>query len=273
VARGGCPGYAAGELHEFINTDRQTSMSDNERGSGNKTTIVLVSILGGGLLLLLACCGGVYWIGYKAVDTFQQMITMDRDQILTITGTMVDISVPDDLPPMMAMDMSKMGVPMKFVVFGPQDQSRSLLLMQMPGADPSGQTKMTREQFEQALNQQGQGGQMQQLNVSSSENWVIDFNGEECTFEMASGTDPARNVAARRLSGVFPAKGGPALFSLMTGENDWNEESVLQMIESMGGKLVRREEAGESTSETPPETNGEATAPADSAAPTEPATP
>jgi hypothetical protein len=91
---------------------------------------------------------------------------------------------------------------------------------------------------------------MQQINANSTEKWIFDFSGEEYTFEMASGTDPARNVAAHRLTGVFPGKQGAAFLSMMMNDDDWDEESVLQIIESMGGKLLRKETIGVTETET-----------------------
>ncbi len=220
---------------------------NGDSGSSNTTTTLLV-MFGVGGLLLLACCGGVYWIGAKAVSKFQETMTMDPERVRTTTATIVDIHVPNEFPPFMAMDMTTFGAPMKMVFFGPQDQSRSLVLMQM--IDPSGQNQMSPQQFEQAMNQQGQ-GQMHQVNVASSAQWVFDFGGEEYTFHMAKGTDPARNVQVRRLSGVFPGKGGAAFLSLMNSEADWDEESVLQMVESMGGQLLRKTEPGAEAAMTP----------------------
>lgn len=250
-------------------------MSDHDSGSGSKTSTVLVTILGIGLFLLLACCGGAYWLGSKAIGKFQQSFSSDPAQIRTMTATIVDITVPAEFPPLFGMDMSTFGAPMKMVFYGSQDQSRSLVLMQM--IDPSGQSAMTKEQFEQAMNQQGaQQGQVQQLNVTSSEKWIFDFGGEEYTFEMAAGTDPNRNVSARRLTGVFPGKAGAAFLSLMANEEHWDEQAVLEMIRSMGGTLLRKEVPPPTGGETPSQSEQpEAAAPsepdgADGAAPAEP---
>jgi hypothetical protein len=225
-------------------------MSDYNSDSGKKTTTALITILGIGLVVLLLCCGGAYWIGSMAIGKFQVSFSTDAAQIRTMTATIVDVTIPEEFPPLFGMDMSTFGAPMKMVFYGTQDQSRSLVLMQM--IDPSGNSGMTKEQFEQAMRQQGaqQGGQMQQINATSAEQWIFDFSGEEYTFEMASGTDPARNVAAHRLTGVFPGKQGAAFLSMMMNDDDWDEESVLQMIESMGGKLLRKETIGVTGTET-----------------------
>lgn len=246
-----------------------------DSGTGSKTTLALLIMFGGGALLLLVCCGGVIWVGSMAVGKFRQTMTMDPEGVRAMTATIVDVEIPAEFPPFMGMDMTTLGAPMKMVFYGPQDQSRSVVLMQM--IDPSGKSALTPEQFEQAMSQQGQ-GQAHQVNVTSSEHWIFDFAGEEYTFEMASGTDPARNATVNRLSGVFPGKTGPAFLSMMAGQDEWDEVSVLQMLESMGGRLLRKEEpgAGEESGEaesTAPDEASDSVSPAENPTTQEPAVP
>jgi len=244
---------------------------NSNEGTGNSAVKIVLIVLGSLGVCLLVCCGGGYW----AVQRFAgKMMATDPDQVRTMTAEMSSIEIPAAYEPKMGMDMSGFGVPMKMVMYvRGQSEQPALLLMQAP--DDAGGKGMTREDFEQAMTQQGQG---QNIQVTERELRVFDFAGEEYTFEFVSGTGGPSGGAAKRASGVFPASGGLAFLTLFDTEENWDDEAVMQMIASTGGTYVRTEESESPEEQSEPDANSaepnaepaaEEAASGDAAAPTE----
>lgn len=203
--------------------------------SGSSGLKILLMVLIGGGVMLLVCCGGGYWAFQKFIG---QSFTMDADQIRAKTSEISSIEMPGGYEPRMAMDLSGLGLPMKMVAYGRgQDQQSVIMLMQ--ASDAAGGQGITRQDFEDAMAQQGQD---QNIQVGSREIRVFDYAGEEHSFEFASGTTRQSDAAMRQVSGMFPTEGGLAFLMMVDAEEDWDDDAVMRMIESTGGQYLRTEE-------------------------------
>jgi hypothetical protein len=120
----------------------------------------------------------------------------------------------------------------------------------MQAPDNAGAGGMSREQFEDAMKQQGHG---QNIQVDSREVRIFDYAGEEYAFEFVSGAGGRTGGAARQASGVFPAQGGPAFLTVIDSEENWDDDAVMRMIESTGGRHLRTEQAEPPQDQNAPE--------------------
>lgn len=212
---------------------------NGNQGKDSGGSKALLLILGVGGVCLLLCCGGVYWGYQKLAGKFGEAITMDPEKVRTQTAAISAIEIPADYEPKMGMDMTGFGLPMKMVMYGRTGTDEpTLVLMQAP--DNAGAGGMNRAQFEDAMAQQGHG---QNIQVDSREVRIFDYAGEEYALEFVSGAGGRTGGAARQASGVFPTQGGPAFLTVIDSEENWDDEAVMQMIESTGGKYLRTEEA------------------------------
>ncbi len=180
-----------------------------------------IMIVGGATALL--CCGGAFFF-------FRNMfqITDDPAEIQKIQEEIAGIEIPEGLEAEggVTMDMGMVGVQMKMAIY--QGDKSALMLMQMVGPGQMSEQQM-RDQFRQSMQQQGQDSD---IKIESAEERVLTVNGEEATFEFVKGTT-AEGDAVRQVSGMFAGRGGTAFLLYHVPEKDWNEEQVVQMIESI----------------------------------------
>ena len=115
--------------------------------------------------------------------------------------------------------------------------------------------------------------------MTSTETRTYLIEAEEYEFEFLKGTRPQDNVAVRQVLGVIPGKGGAAFLMVFETEENWDEEEITAMIESMGGELVETSDEPAAEGPTPDEgtlpeagteaettlSPGEVTSPSDSA--------
>lgn len=207
------------------------------QGTDSGGSKALLLILGVGGVFLLLCCGGVYWGYQKVAGVIGESLTMDPDEVRTMTSDMSNIQIPDSYQPSIGMDLSAIGAPMKMVMYGGNEPGGpALILMQAP-RDANG-NGMSSEDFEDAMNRQGHG---QNLQVSSRERRIFNYAGEHYAFEVVTGVSNQNSATMRQLSGVFPSQGGVAFVTIIDSEENWDDEAVTKMIESTGGQYVGTE--------------------------------
>ncbi len=187
---------------------------------GMSTTAKVLLILGGvfGVMMLL-CCGGALWFYSK------MGITQNPQQVQAIQRQIVDIQVPEGYQPQMGMDMSVGPVTMKMAVF--VSEGGMLMLMQMP--EQSSEEEM-RQKMEESLQQQGKN---QQINVDSRKTRTVVVDGQEVEFDFIEGTHADSGGKVRQVIGQFPGRGGTVMLMLVVPEDQWDEDEVMEMLQSI----------------------------------------
>lgn len=199
-------------------------MSEGQQKSGMSTAAkVVIGLVAAGIIGLAVCCGGVWWFGSKAIN-----MTQDPAEIEAKVASIASIDVPAGWEPVMGMEMN-MGFQMKMAAYSPDQtqQGRALVLMQMKmeGANE--------QQMEQQMEMQmGQQNMNQDISVESSETRTYTIDGQDRDFEFAVGTDSSGN-SVHQVTGVFPGKDGTAMLMMIEDDANWDEEAVVQMIESI----------------------------------------
>ncbi len=206
-------------------------MSDDEPKAGMSTGIkILIAILVGGGVCVIACCGGGYYLARNAIK-----ITDQPAEIVEIQELIADIQTPEGFKPKTGMTTKAMGFNMNMVVYSRDNgQQDGLVLMQfkMPGDVPEDQMKMS---FENQMKTQ-QNGQSQNINVTETETRSFVIDDEEVEFTFSTGTQAGSDQAVRQVTGVFPSRNGTAMLMFLTNEENWDEEQVVKMIESISAK-------------------------------------
>jgi len=208
------------------------SNAENEGMSG--TTKVVLIILGAGGVLALVCCGGIIWFGKSMADKVQNAMTDDPVRIREITASVIDITVPDVYAPKMAMDFGMMGMQMKMCAYSRDGDAGGVFIMEMAAPASANKAQM-KQQFQQSLRQQGQN---KEVTIESSETRTFTINGEECEFEFIKGKNTQNNQDMRQVMGVIPGKTGAGFLMVFETEENWDEQAIVQMIQSMGGSEV-----------------------------------
>ena len=200
-------------------------------GMSTGTKILLVLLIGGGLVVV-ACCGSVFWFGRQAMKSFK--MTQNADEVVAMSKEIADIEIPEDYQPKQGMAFN-LGIDMKMAIFArdvaPQ-QGGGLILMQMNGPGMQNQQQME-QQFENSMEQQGQN---KNITIEESETRTFTIDGQEVEFEFIKGKDPDSGKGMRQVMGMFTGRGGMAFLMLFETEESWDEEKVVQMIESITAK-------------------------------------
>lgn len=215
------------------------SHSDPADGGSTSTSKVLLIILGIGGVLLLVCCGGGYFLFRAGAEKLEQavkeMTTEDPAEINRITASIVDITMPEAYSPKAAVKVPFVDMQMCFFMRGdessPGGDSSGVMIMQMPGSAAANKAQM-KQQFQQQARQQQQNPDVA---IESTETHTFTIDGEEYQFEFIKGKNAETGQAMRQVMGVIPSKKGVAFLMVFETEENWDEEAVVRMIESIGG--------------------------------------
>lgn len=242
-------------------------MSYEEPESKGMSTgaIVAVVLVVAAVVAGLACCGGVVFWGRSMAQKFQQSFSDDPQRIAEITGSIGSLQVPAGFEPQFGMDFGFGLMQMKMTAYARADESGTVMLMEMQ-APPGTNKQQVEASFRQSLQQQGH---EQAITEASRVVRKITINDEECEFAFVTGKAQDTPKAVRQVSGVFPGRGGPAFLMFFDAEENWDEDAVVRMIESLGGTLGPPEETPGAGAAPGENGSGERAAPDANAAPAE----
>lgn len=194
----------------------------------SRTTKIVIGIVGG---LLGLCCIGIVaavLILPSAAQRFaENNFTDDPERAAEVGQTIVDYEVPAGMQEQGAMGFA--GMKMVFFTAGEKDNSM-VMLMQFPSAMQLNEEDM-QQQMEDALSQQGGQRQLNDLEVVSVDEVVI--NDQNTALTTLEGTDENGN-AFRQITGVFMSKdGGPAMLMAMGPVASWESSNIDAFIDSL----------------------------------------
>ncbi len=188
--------------------------------TGFKVMIALLVIFALGMC---ACCGVGVYLAKQAMN-----FTDDPAKIAAIQQKIADIDLPEDMAPAMGGSMNLGLFQMDLAGYG-QEGGKFLMLMQMQitGAEEA----EVERQFRQQANRQGDND----IAINKSEVRTLTVDGEEREFVFAEGTmdvDGAQK-AVHQVTGMFSARDGYGYLFLIVPTEEWDEEAVIHMIESI----------------------------------------
>lgn len=187
-----------------------------------KILIVLLCI-GGGFFLL--CCGGAIYL-YSQMDfEFNEDPAIAAQRLAEIT----DIELPDNFEAEGSMSFDFFFMSMKMVVYKPTAGDGALLIAQI-NMDVEGAPD-AEEEMRRSIRQQGHQKDLKVVR-ETVETREFEIRGETVEFEFAQAENE-EGEKYRQVVGAFPAKEGTALLMLQVEEDQYNEEAVVNMIESI----------------------------------------
>lgn len=188
---------------------------------------ILLIILAACVLGAVLCCGGGYWYFSRSVST-----VMTPAEVNQLTQEMISIDIPEDFSPLMGMKMNIFGIDMKMTMYQPKGDGM-LQLMRLSGQalnDPQAQ-----QQIDMQMRQQG-AGSPNQVAIKNSETKTITVDGNEVEFTFGTGTESKSNAEWKEVTGSVPSDGGVVAIRLQQPASSYNEEQVMQMLESIEAK-------------------------------------
>ncbi|QDU82838.1 hypothetical protein Pla110_46010 [Polystyrenella longa] len=195
-------------------------------GMSTGMKVFLWILVGGGVCMLICCGVGIYF-----ASNMMSFSDKPADAIAT-TNEITTISIPQEqFPPKGSMKMDFFGFySMKMAIYSDENGkgANTLFLMNMQIANLSADEMET--SMKDSMGQQGQGNNLQ---IDSSEVRQIDINGQNHDFTFSEATDKDDGGKFRQIQGTFPAKQGTAFLMMQIPEEDYNEEAVMQMLDSI----------------------------------------
>lgn len=187
-----------------------------------KVLLILLAVF---VVAAVLCCGAGFWW----VSTWKP--TEDPVKVRAQTAEIVDIQIPDDYQPAFAMNMNMFVMTMQMTAYqGPGQGMLMIAQMQAPqGAD---QAQM-QQQMNQSLQQQNMG---QQLSIKESETKTVSVEGQDVDFLFSTATNANDNSEWRQVTGSFPGKNGTAFIILQQPADTFDEDAVVEMLESIKTK-------------------------------------
>jgi len=184
---------------------------------------VLIGLAVGGAVCLALCCGLGWYFTSQAMKT-----TEEPAEIEEIRRGIVNIDLPEDMPPSFGGEFNFGMFQMEMAGYGEQ-QGKFLMLMQMQVAG------LSEEEMKQQFRQQAAQQQNESVRITNSETRTLTIDGQPEEFVFAEGmmqTDEGE-TPIRQVTGTFPSREGHGFLMLIVPEEEWNEDEVVEMIESI----------------------------------------
>jgi hypothetical protein len=186
--------------------------------------------IGCGVLVVL-CCGCLGISGYMMARSFQP--SEDPAKIQEITDSIVDITVPPELAPRVAIDWVLPVVGrrmMVLAVYGDKADENHLVLLQF--GDEFGSNEAFKQQWEDALRESGHKG-WEEAKLEESEEFKTEINGQPATFNVGKGKEGKSGAEVWQAMGSFQGKAGPAMLFVQLRAANFTKEQLLAILQSM----------------------------------------
>lgn len=206
--------------------DRDSFEEPAPRLSTLAKVLLAIAVLSG--LSMLLCCGGVFWFARNAIQIADQ-----PQEIQRIREQLMRIEIPDQYQPRGAVSVN-LWLRMEMVAYtrGDEQNDGGVMLMQISAPGQQTQDEL-RQAFEKHRREQGQD---QKIDIENRETRSFTIDGREVEFEFLTGTNPDTGKAVRHVTGLFPGRNGTAFFFLFEDAEHWNEEQVVEMIQSISAQ-------------------------------------
>lgn len=216
----------------YMSPDGMTPPPRTGMSTGGKVLLILgISFL----VLLLLCCGGGILIGYFGQRYVAKAVSEDPQVVRQVTGEIAQIDVPEQLQPLSSMDMK---VPfserrmMTIVVYGDKETKSTLVL----GSFGEGMAPQNREQFQVQMRQMRRQQDLNHEEIIGPreiQEKQITVRGQPQVFTFAKGKDAQSGKPRIEVTGSFPGKTGTAFFDFSGDAEQYDEQRVTKIIESI----------------------------------------
>lgn len=201
-------------------------------GMSGDTKFLLGCVIVAGVLMVLACGGAIAF--FIAVGWYVENSTVkDPAEIRRLTGDIVTIELPGGLEPKMGFNFQ---VPFTDkpgacgVVYGSKNHASLMMFEALVPMDEDERNK-AQSQIEQAMSQQGR--RQKSIRIEESKAHDLEIHGKPAHFTVAKGVDTADKQEMWQVTGDFEGEKGPVMFVFTAPAEDYTEEDILKMLDSM----------------------------------------
>jgi hypothetical protein len=193
--------------------------------SGGKVLVALG--IGCGVLLLL-CCGGIGLGGFAIVKIAQNSAVQDPKRIEDITDEIVVIQLPDNLEPVVGLNVNLplVGPVMKGSVYQDKAKDSTLILGQFNQQFADQHSLET--QLRQATTEKHE-----DIEVEETEPFDSKIHDEPAHFEISRGKGRESKEEYWEVVGEFRGLAGPAMLIFKGKGSEFTKDQVLEMLSSM----------------------------------------
>jgi hypothetical protein len=198
------------------------------------TTKVLLGLGCGCGFLMVAVCAGIFGVGWFFVDYVKNARIEEPATIRKLTNDIVTIEIPAGLEPELAFDakvpFSK--EPLGIAVVYSNDNEARLLLVELKAPVPD---KRQREKIEAQIHDflEKGGENEKQIRIESATPHTVTIHGEPAKFSIGKGINREDQKSMWQVTGEFAGLEGPAQLSFVAPLDDFSEEELIKMLDSM----------------------------------------
>lgn len=206
--------------------------NDHTPRRGMSTTAKVLLVLAGMCALcFIAVCGVVVFFVFQFKGMVDNASSTDPAIVRQVTAEIADINIPETFEPKQSMKMEILKSGMTMVMY--QDKTSAegnLMLMEFSssfGGDPAKQ----QAEMEKAFQQQGiqnPGIKMEEVKLHD-----IEIRSKTSQFQFIKGTTNEGETAIRRVSGQFSGKRGIAILMLTIPEDQYDEQAIVEMLQTI----------------------------------------
>ncbi|MDB4743612.1 hypothetical protein OAF98_03930 [Planctomicrobium sp.] len=192
--------------------------------------LVLIAGFMAAVLLFFCCaCGGAAW-------WFQPEINENPDRAREIVAEMIDIQIPDSYQPKGTIEMNvAYTMSLRGAYYERFVGDGLLTLIEVNSRFQADED--VREHIRETLMEKGGGGTPLIVDPSDAKTVQVDINGQLVPFEIEIGRDPPSGRTFYIVEGVFKGKNGEVLLAMRVNEDNWEETSIIDMLQSIGEPL------------------------------------
>jgi len=180
------------------------------KGCGRKVLVILGIVF---VVLAVVCCGGYY--------IFDLTITGDPAGVRAKTAEITEIEIPDRLEPKMAMSVKC-----------PFTDSTSTIVM-YTDEDTNDSPSMCMLAANAPMVDQWQVQGPENIEATEESEVTMEIRGETATFTISKGAGQQSGGSRIAVTGTFQGKEGPTVFILNVDAEEFSEEEVIEMLESI----------------------------------------
>lgn len=179
-------------------------------------------------IVLLGCCVcgiGSWW--------FWPEVHEDPIRAEQLAAEIVDIQIPESYLPKGTIELNGMFLMSLRGVYYERFVGDGLLVLIEVESSLQSDADIRRH-IRQTLMEKGGGGTPLVVDDSETRRFEIEVKSQLVPFSIEIGRDPATRRAFYVVEGVFPGKSGDVLLAMRVAEDNWDEASVIAMLQSIG---------------------------------------
>lgn len=192
------------------------------KSSGGCVKVILIG--GGlGLVVMLVCCGVAAWFG----TSFMPKVTNTPAEVTAMAKEIMEIQIPEDFNPDTGLAIDNFAISMRMASFRHKDNQGTLVLgdFKIKMGDPN--------QAKQLQQQPDIGGKPQNLRMGDTSTREFTIRGKSVPFRFSDAVDEDTNAKVRVVEGTLEVPGGGTFIKLIVNEDAYDEDAVIEMIESI----------------------------------------